>query len=455
MTNEWKLINASLPLRDEAHLYTLTVRDGIWTEIAPQPAVAAVPDALPIDELSGSPANGSVVDLGGKVLLPGLVDAHMHLDKSFCLPQVGNVSGTLEEAVSNYSNAVPAFSKEEIKARIIRSALQAASFGTTAIRTHLDYHVRWGADVALRTIEAALEAQAELKPYVKLELFPLAPMFRFAEGHLDILEETLRMGVTGVGTAAHMSATAEADIDQLFKFAEKYDMPLDFHTDESDDPAKRTVSHIAKRTIDYGWSGRVTVDHLCSLAAMNDMDAGTLIEQMAAAELHAVTLPGANLYLQGRRDSFPVRRGVTRVKDLLAAGITLATASDNIHDPFHPFGRGDLLQIGLITAYAAHMGRPADLRTILRMITEIPATILGLQGYGVELGHDADFVIFDGSTPEELFTMVPERRWVFRGGGWLKLPAKRTGFQLPELDRKWAAAADKLAFGTPAAAARA
>ncbi|MBM7566021.1 amidohydrolase family protein [Paenibacillus sacheonensis] len=455
MTNEWKLINVSLPLRDESHLYALTIRDGIWTEITAQPAAADLPGAVPIDEATGNAAGGTVIDLGGNVLLPGLVDAHMHLDKAFSLPQVGNVSGTLDEAVNNYANAVHAFSKEEIKARIIRSALQAVSYGTTAIRTHLDYHVRWGAEVALRTIEAALEAQAELAPYVKLELFPLAPMFRFAPGDLNILEETLRMGVTGVGTAAHMSQTAEADIDKLFEFAAKFDMPLDFHTDESDDPNMRTVSHIARRTIDYEWSGRVTVDHLCSLAAMNDMDAGMLIEQMAAAKLHAVTLPGANLYLQGRRDSFPVRRGVTRVKELLAAGITLATASDNIHDPFHPFGRGDLLQIGLITAYAAHMGRPADLRTILRMMTEIPAAILRLEGYGVEVGNDADFVVFDGSTPEELFTMVPERRWVFRGGGWLKLAAGRRGFQLPELDRKLKGAAEKLAFGTPAAASRA
>ncbi|SFJ49763.1 cytosine deaminase [Paenibacillus sp. UNC496MF] len=455
MTNEWKLINASLPLRDEAHLYALTVRDGLWTDVAAQPGTADVPGAVPIDELAGAPAAGTVVDLGGKVLLPGLVDAHMHLDKSFCLPQVGNASGTLEEAVSNYSNAVHAFSKDEIKARIIRSALQAVAFGTTAIRTHLDFHVRWGADVALRTIEAALEAQAELKPYVKLELFPLAPMFRFEAGHLDVLEETLRMGVTGVGTAAHMSATWESDIDTLFGLAQKYDLPLDFHTDESDDPMKRTVAHIAQRTIDCGWSGRVTVDHLCSLAAMNDADAGMLIERMAAAKLYAVTLPGANLYLQGRRDGFPVRRGVTRVKDLLSAGIALATASDNIHDPFHPFGRGDLLQIGLITAYAAHMGRPADLRTILRMITEIPASILGLEGYGVEAGNDADFVVFDGATPEELFTMVPERRWVFRGGRWLKLAAKRSGFALPELDRRLGEAAERLAFGTPAAVAKA
>ncbi|MFC5468009.1 amidohydrolase family protein [Cohnella suwonensis] len=444
---EWMLVNASLPLRDEKLLYTLTIRDGIWLAVEPQEGPVYIPDAVPIDGMQGDRPDERIVDLGGKVLLPGLVDAHMHLDKSFCLPQVGNASGTLAEAVNNYSAAVPGFSKEEIKARIVRSALQAVSFGTTAIRTHLDFHARWGAEVALRTVEAALEAKEELAPYLELELFPLAPYFRFADKETEVLEEAIRMGMTGIGSAPHLSPTPERDIDSLFRLAEKYDLPLDFHTDESDDPNKRTLEYIAKRTVERGWSGRVTVDHLCSLAAMNDMDAGKLIERMVESRLTAVTLPGANLYLQGRHDGFPVRRGVTRVKELLAAGIPLASASDNIHDPFHPFGRGDLIQIGLITAYAAHMGSSADIRTILRMITEIPAAILGLEGYGILAGNKADFVVLDGMTPEELFTMLPERRWIYRRGGWLRLAAGRAGWNEPRLERYWNEAAQRLPFG--------
>lgn len=444
ITDELKLINVGLPLRDEEHLYTLTIRDGIWGSIEVQETSIAHSDAAPIERTGNA---DRLVDVGGKLLLPGFVDAHMHLDKSFCLPQVGNVSGTLEEAVKNYAAAVPAFSKDEIKARIMRSALQAISFGTTAIRTHLDFHVSWGADIALRTIEAALEAKQALSPYLELELFPLTPFFRFTGKEIEILEEAIRMGMTGVGCAPHLSPTPESDIDGLFRLAEKYDCPLDFHTDESDDPNMRTLGYIAKRTVETGWSGRVTADHLCSLAAMNDADAGALIERMVEARLHAVTLPGANLYLQGRRDSFPVRRGVTRVKELLAAGVPIATASDNIHDPFHPFGRGDMLQIGLVTAYAAHMGSPSDIRTILRMMTHIPASILGLRGYGVEAGNAADFVVLDGTTPEELFTMLPDRRWVYRNGGWLKFAAEQVGWNDPDLDGYWQEASRQTAFG--------
>jgi cytosine/creatinine deaminase len=446
MLKQLRLINVTLPLFNSNELYTLMIDNGIWQSIEKQTGTISIGEAISIDGIKGNDAHERTVDLEGKVLLPGLVDAHMHLDKSFSLPQVGNTSGTLEEAVQNYSNAVPRFSKREIKSRIIRSALQAVSFGTTAIRTHLDFHLRWGSEVAMRTIEAAIEAKEELAAYIDIQLFPLTPYIRFTEEEKEVLETAIQMGLSGVGGAPHLSPTPERDIDIIFELAEKYNLPLDFHTDESDDPNIRTLSYIAKRTIDFEMLGNVTVDHLCSLASMKDQDASQLIKQMLKAELNAITLPGANLYLQGRHDDFPVRRGVTRVKQLLAAGVPIATASDNIHDPFHPFGRGDLIQIGLVTAYAAHMGSPADMVTILKMITEIPAKILGLKGYGVAVGNKADFVVFDGNSPESLFTMLPERRWVYRNGGWLKMAPNRAEWQDSILEDYWNEARNHLVF---------
>lgn len=449
MASGLRLVNVNLPLRDEESLYALVIQNGVWSSIEAQSAELIDPAAVSIDEWDGDmPEDGSVrtLDLQGKVLLPGLVDAHMHLDKSFSLPMVGNESGTLEEAVRNYSAAAPQFTKEEIKSRIMRAALQAMSYGTTAIRTHLDFHTRHSVDVALRTVEAALEVKEALKPYVDIQLFPMCPYNELSAEALEAAEESIRMGVTGLGGAPHLSPTPESDIDHIFHLAEKYGCPVDLHTDESDNPQVRTLAHIAKRTMEYGWSERVTVDHLCSLAAMPDEDAEPLIELMAEAGLGAVTLPGANLYLQGRHDGFPARRGVTRVKSLLSAGVPIATASDNIHDPFHPFGRGDLVQIALTTAYAAHMGSPADLRSLLRMITEIPAAILGLKGYGVEVGRAADFVVFDGTAPEELFTLLPERRWVWRAGSCLLLPAGKPQWKQQMLGDCWADVSAKISF---------
>ncbi|MBB6732040.1 amidohydrolase family protein [Cohnella zeiphila] len=445
-----KIVNAALPLRDESRLYSLTAEDGVWTSVEPQEVEAPqVPGRVPIDRWNGEeaePGRALCLDARGQVALPGLADAHMHLDKAFSLPQVGNVSGTLEEAVNNYASAAPAFTKEELRARIMRSALQAVSCGTTAIRTHLDFHVRHGREVALRTVEAALEVKEELAPYVSIQLFPMLPCYDLTEEAVETAAEALRMGATGVGGAPHISPRPEPEIDRLFALAERMACPVDLHADESDNPNVRTVAHIARRTIEYGWTGKVTVGHLCSLAAMTDKDAGELIGLIAKAGLGAVTLPGANLYLQGRRDRFPVRRGVTRVRELLDAGVTLATASDNIHDPFHPFGKGDLLQIGLITAYAAHMGSPADMRTVLRMMTEHPAAVMGLPDRGIEPGNDADFVLFDASSPEELFAMVPERRWVWRKGRCLKAAGGRAEWKVPALSQRWEDACERISF---------
>lgn len=432
------LYNVRIPLLDEERLYTLAAENGIWSEVTAQDGIVHPPGAVSLDDWDGVMPEPPVrLDADGKILLPGLVDAHMHLDKSFSLPYVGNVSGTLEEAVRNYAAACPSFSKEMIKRRMMRAALLAVSYGTSAIRTHLDFHVEAGRDVAMRTVEAALEVREALKPYVTIQLFPMIPQQHITPDSLEAAEEAVRMGVDGLGAAPHLSDDPETGIDRLFQLAGRLGCPLDFHTDESDDPGVRTVVHIARRTMELGYSGRVTVGHLCSLAAMNDGEAKPIIDLMAEAGLKAVSLPGANLYLQGRHDAFPVRRGVTRIKDLLGAGVPVAVASDNIHDPFHPFGRGDLILIALIAAYAAHMGSPADMRKLLGMISEVPADTLGLADYGVRQGCKADFVIFDADSPEMLLTLLPERRWVHRGGKWLKIAARPSGWNEQGLKRHW------------------
>ncbi|MEK8128772.1 amidohydrolase family protein [Paenibacillus filicis] len=449
-----KIVNAALPLQDERQLYTLVAEDGVWLSVTEQPSPTSSPDSVSLEQWdgeSGDPGALLLLDAGGNVVLPGFVDAHMHLDKAFSLPKVGNVSGTLQEAVLNYSTAVPSFTKRELKARMMRAALQAISFGTTVMRTHLDFHVKYGKDVALRTIEAALEVKEELAAYATLQLFPMLPYLDLTSDALELAEEVLRMGVTGLGGAPHLSPFPNPDIDRLFALADRLGCPIDLHTDESDDPCKNTVLHIARRTMEYGWAGRVTVDHLCSLAAMPDADAEAAISLMAEAKLGAVTLPGANLYLQGRHDGFPARRGVTRVKELLAAGIPLATASDNIHDPFHPFGRGDLLQIGLVTAYAAHMGSPSDIRTVLRMMTTQAAQVAGLARYGIAAGNAADFVIFDAAAVEELFTMVPERRWVWSKGLCVKKPGGKPEWKQRVLKERWDEASELITFRSESA----
>ncbi|OMF13993.1 amidohydrolase [Paenibacillus sp. FSL H7-0331] len=447
-----ELLNVRLPMEDEACLFQVSVRNGKWTRIQIQEANAVQPDFTSLEHWSpGATTDTSAIcqiDLEGKLLLPGFVDSHMHLDKSFSLTTVGNVTGTLEEAVRNYSLASRGFSKFEIQSRMMRSSLQALSFGTTHIRTHLDFNMRASREVALRTIEAALEARQLLAPYVKLQLFPMLP-YNMNSADVEVVEEALRMGVDGIGGAPHLSQTPKEDIDRIFGLAEKYNLPIDLHSDETDNPLMRTVEHIALRTQEYGYAGRVTVDHLCALASMTDEDALPLIERMAESGLKAVSLPAVNLYLQGRHDSFPVRRGVTRLKQIWDAGMKIAVASDNIHDPFHPFGRGDLVQIALIGSYAAHMGSSADLRTLLRMITDVPAAVLDLEDYGVRPGVSASFVILDCESPEELFTLLPDRRWVYNQGKWLRMAASKASWQDTALSNYWEQASEMVSFRKP------
>lgn len=165
----------------------------------------------------------------------------------------------------------------------------------------------------------------------------------------------------------------------------------------------------------------MVVGHLCSLAGMTDAKVKEILNLLKEAKIGVVTLPASNLYLQGREDKGIVRRGVTRIRDIQKAAIPIATASDNVNDPFHPFGKADLLQVGLLTAYAAHMGSPDDQRQLLRMITSIPARLIGKERYGVEEGNEANFVLLNVQSVQEIWTELPETRFVFNKHRWLSV----------------------------------
>ncbi|WP_240763123.1 amidohydrolase family protein [Paenibacillus thalictri] len=424
---ELHFINAALPLKSPTKRYELKASKGVWTYIGEQAEAAAEPAPKRTVKLTEADFTGGaepvVIDLEGRMLLPGFADMHMHLDKAHSIAKVGNRSGTLLEAIQNYGGMAPQFTKAEIKERIKTTALAALSHGTTYIRTHLDFHLAYGKEIAFRTMEAALEAREELKGKVQVQLFPMLPRGQMGDQELAAAAELMKLGMDGLGGAPHLGETPERQIAQVFELAGRYGKPIDLHADESDDPARRTVVTMAKLTAEYGFGGKVTAGHLCSLAAMPPGEAAEIIGMMAEAGVGAVTLPAANMYLQGRDDTGPFRRGVTRVKELLAAGVPVAAASDNIQDPFHPFGRGDLVQIGLLTAYAAHMGAADDMHTLLRMITEIPAALMGLAQYGTEEGAKANFVIVDAQHAAQLFIQESPSRWVAVHGRWVSVSA--------------------------------
>ncbi|GIO11298.1 amidohydrolase [Cohnella xylanilytica] len=419
-TADLEIVNARLPLADGGELFRLAVSGGRWTAVEPQAGRLASPEHEPIGAI-GFERLPSVrrLDLEGRVLLPGFVDVHMHLDKAYSLPFVRNRSGTLLEAIGNYRAAAPAFAKETIRDRIVKAALRSASFGSATLRSHLDVPVHLGRDVAMRTIEAALEARELVSGFVDIQYFPMYFYDPAMEGELtEFAAETLRMGVDGVGGAPHLTPDPAAGIDWAFRMATGFGLPIDLHADETDDPSVKTIDVYCDYVVRYGYSGRATAGHLCSLAAMEHEEAERLIAKMAEAGVAAATLPAVNLYLQGRGDRGNVRRGVTRVRELADAGVKVAAASDNIQDPFHPFGRGDMLQIGLMASYAAHLAGEEDILTVLRMLTHVPAAIAGVREYGVAAGNPASFAVFDAASAEELFQELPAGRWVYNKSRW-------------------------------------
>jgi cytosine deaminase len=416
------LINAKLPLEEGEGWYELVAEKGRWTRVRRYGQELAIPDAIPVtDRRSMSQSDGPVpvVDLQGRAALPGFADMHMHLDKALTLSMVGNESGTLLEAIRNYGGKIGQFSKSNIRERMVRAALMGLQSGTLYMRTHLDIPWTHGREVVMRTVEAALEAREELKGRVELQLYP---MLYFAQNTAEMNElsrELIDLGMDGLGGCPHLNEEPERDIKLLFRQAEKLGVPIDLHTDETDNPAMRTIEGICKATIAAGYQGMVTAGHLCSLSSMSSEEAIPLMELMAEAQVGAVTLPAVNLYLQGRGDRGPFRRGVTRVKELLDAGVKVAAASDNIQDPFHPFGRGDLVQMGTITAYAAHMGATSDAGRILSMITETPASLMGIREYGIKEGNPAGLVVTDASSGEQLLLEESPSRWTAAKGAWV------------------------------------
>ncbi|WP_025773859.1 amidohydrolase family protein [Neomoorella thermoacetica] len=353
-----------------------------------------------------------MVDASGRLLIPAFVDAHTHLDKALTATDGG--AGSLEAAIEDFQRRSKDIDKNDLLARgrqVLRMALR---HGTTAMRTHITVSENLG----LRGIEAALELREEFAGKVDLQVIAMfsGPEPEPAPPLKELLEEALRLGVDGLGGAPHLSPGMQQWVDYIFELAGKYDVPIDLHADETDAPSVASLEYIASKTIQAGYQGRVVADHCCGLAAVDEATAGRTIAAVKEAGLSIITLPSCNLYLMGRNDKGLVRRGVTRVRELQAAGVNVAYASDNIRDAFRPFGNANMLEEGLITAQVLQMGTPAELEQVMKMGTYNAAAAMGLQDYGVKVGARADLVLLDATTPAGAIIGQVEKVCVIKGG---------------------------------------
>ena len=365
-----------------------------------------------IGALTGRPAHRAV-DCGGLVLTPGLVDAHIHLDKALLSERAPSVEGTVAEALRVTAEAKRRFTVEDIRARARRALDQAVRAGTTAMRSHVEIDPIAG----LKGLDALTELKREYAPAIDLQLCAFAQegILR-SPGTEALLERALRNGADLIGGCPYNDTDAHAQIDIVFRLAREFDVDVDFHIDFFDEPEHMDVLYVAEQAVRFGWQGRVAVGHASELAALSPEALDRAAATLKDAGIGVIILPATDLYLMGRKDTKNVRRGLAPAKRLLAAGVTVAVATNNILNAFTPMGTGDLALMGYLMTAAAHMGTERDIADILAMVTEHPARMLRLPDYGLRVGARADLVLWETERPAEVVTTMAPRRLVVKAG---------------------------------------
>ncbi len=356
-----------------------------------------------------------VVDATGKLVSPPLIDCHFHMDAtlSYGTPRV-NASGTLLEGIALWGELKTLQTREDIVARALRYCRQAISNGVLAIRSHVDV-----TDPSFRTVEALLEVRDTLKGKIDLQLvaFPQDGWLRAPGAEARVIR-ALDAGVDIVGGIPHFERTmadGTAAVHAACRIAAERGLMVDLHCDESDDPMSRHIETLAEATIAFGLQGRVTGSHLTSMHSMDNYYVSKLIPLIAEARVAAIANPLINITLQGRADSYPKRRGMTRVPELLAGGVTVAYGQDCAMDPWYPLGSGDMLDVAHMGLHIALMTGTDQMYRSFQMVTEAPAQIMGLN-FGLHKGARGSLIVLDCATPIEALRLRPARLSVVSDG---------------------------------------
>ncbi len=356
------------------------------------------------------------IDARGHLVTPPFVDAHFHMDSTLSLgmPRL-NRSGTLLEGIEIWGELKPTLTVEAIRDRALRYCRLAIAQGILAIRSHVDI-----SDLRLLAVEALLDVRRIVKPYLDLQLvaFPQDGFLR-SKGAPENLKRALDLGVDVVGGIPHFERTmtdGAASVRALCEIAAERGLRVDMHCDESDDPLSRHVETLAAETVRLGLHGRVTGSHLTSMHSMDNYYVSKLIPLMAEAKLSVVANPLINITLQGRHDTYPKRRGMTRVPELMGAGLVVAFGHDCVMDPWYPLGRADMLDVAHMGLHVAQMTGTDAMRSCFDAVTVKPATILGLDGYGIAPGCNADLVVLQAGDPVDAIRHRPPRLHVIRRG---------------------------------------
>jgi cytosine/creatinine deaminase len=397
----------------------LLIRDArVWDDRPPVdigivgPRIAAIEPSLETDA-------GHTIDAGGRAVLPGFVEPHLHLDKALVYRRLPAQEGTLQEALRLSAQLKAEQDREDVLERSRTVLDMAVRHGTTAIRAHPDVDPIQ----RLLGVETALTLREEYRELLDLEVvaFPQEGIIK-AEGTVELMEEALRMGATVVGGCPYNERDWEdtkRHVDTVFAIAERHDLPVDMHADFSDEAGDQrfaAAGYIAERTIAKGWEGRVSLGHVTSLGSLSHETARPVIDKLRDARVTVVTLPATDLYLGGRGDERNQRRGLTPVRLLRDSGVNVTFSSNNVRNAFTPFGKADMLQIGNLLAHAAQYGTPHSQAEVLRMATYDAARSIDLRDYGLAEGRQADLMVLDSPLGADVLADIPPRLWVVKRG---------------------------------------
>jgi cytosine deaminase len=381
-------------------LHDLGVRGDRIAAIAPQ-----IPGRAPQE-----------IDAAGLLLTPALVETHIHLDAALTVGQPRhNRSGSLFEGIEIWGERVRSLTADDVKQRATEALKWLLAHGVTYVRTHVDV-----CDPSLTALQALLEVREEVADTIDLQIvaFPQQGIYSFPNGE-QLMTQALELGADVVGGIPHYEWTreyGERDVKTALRLAAEYERRADLHCDETDDEQSRFLEILAAETIRLGLQGRVTASHTTAMHSYNNAYAYRLIRWMRHAGVHFVTNPLDNAVLQGRFDAYPIRRGFTRVKELLASGINVCIGQDSIMDPWYPLGVGDPLQACFVLVHYGHMSGRDELDSMLDLVTTRAAACFGAEDYGLEVGRRADLVLFDAPTAAEAVRTLAARRAVISHG---------------------------------------
>jgi cytosine deaminase len=370
-----------------------------------------------------------VIDAGGYLVTPPFVDVHFHMDAtlSLGLPRL-NQSGTLLEGIALWGELKPLLTQYAVVERALRYCDLAVAQGLLAIRSHVDV-----CDDRLLAVDALLEVKRRVAPYLDLQLvaFPQDGYYR-SPGAVENLTRALDKGVKVVGGIPHFERTMKdgaESVRALCEIAAERGLRVDMHCDETDDPLSRHIETLVDETQRLGLSGRVAGSHLTSMHSMDNYYVSKLLPLMAEAGVAAIANPLINIVIQGRHDTYPKRRGMTRIPEMRAHGIPCAFGHDCVMDPWYSLGSGDMLEVAHMAVHVAHMTSRDAMRFCFDAVTTTPAAIMGLEGYGFEPGCHADFVLLQARDPIDAIRLKATRLGVVRRGRVIA----ETPAQLPAL----------------------